>query len=196
MGAFLFENYQCVFIHLPKAGGATIRNGIFKSEYTGPRFSTIPKEWDSLFTFTFVRNPYERIVSAWKMFTSGMESSNWSYNRNKDFKDISFYDFICIATDSSIDHTDRHDLKSILRHHTLPMSDNYHCAQYADYIGRFENYESDLKEILSYLSVDNYTITKHNVTSKGNYTKYYDQKCYNLVTKHYAKDLNLYNYKF
>ena len=112
------------------------------------------------------------------------------------FKDISFYDFICIATDSSIDHTNRHNLKSILRHHTLPMSDNYHCVQYADYIGRFENYVNDLREILSYLSVENYTISKHNVTSKGNYTKYYDKKCYNLVTKHYEKDFNLFNYKF
>ena len=196
MGAFLFEDYKCVFIHLPKTGGATIRNGIFKSEYIGPCFNTIPNDWHSLFKFTFVRNPYDRIVSAWKMFTNGMESSNWAYNRNKDFKDISFYDFICIATDSSIDHTNRHDLKSILRHHTLPMSDNYHCAQYADYIGRFENFENDLKEILYYLSVENYIIPRHNVTSKGNYTKYYDKKCYSLVTKHYANDLDLYNYKF
>lgn len=196
MGAFLIKDHRCVFIHLPKTGGSTIRNGIFKSNYIGPLFRSIPEDWNTRFKFAFVRNPYDRIVSAWKMFSEGMKSSNWAYNGNNDYKNISFYDFIRIATDSTIDHTKRHDLKSILRHHTLPMSDHYHCVQYADYIGRFENYIDDLKEVLNFLSINNYSISKYNVTGRLCYSKYYDDECYNLVTEHYAKDLSLYSYKF
>jgi hypothetical protein len=36
MSNFLLRNPDCVFIHIPKTGGSSIRNGLWLSRYEGP----------------------------------------------------------------------------------------------------------------------------------------------------------------
>ena len=77
MAIFLIREPRCVFIHIPKTGGASIRHGVFKGNVDGPKQGFIPENWKSLYKFAFVRNPYDRVISAWKMFSEGMEQSVW-----------------------------------------------------------------------------------------------------------------------
>ena len=71
MSNFLIHNPGCIFIHIPKTAGTSIRMGFFKEEFEGPAFGEIPAHWPSYFSFAFVRNPYDRVIRAWKMFARG-----------------------------------------------------------------------------------------------------------------------------
>lgn len=196
MGAFLMGNPKCVFIHIPKTAGSTIRNGIFKGEYTGPVFEVLPEDWNEYFKFAFVRNPYDRMVSAWKMFSTGMGNSKWAYKDKPPLEGVSFYDFLKIATDQSIDHHKRDTMNSVLRHHTLPQVHPYHCFEYADFIGKFENLENDFKVISEKIGLKNYNINHLNKTKRDTYKSYYDDKTFELVSKEYDEDIKRFDYTF
>jgi len=196
MGAFLMNNPKCVFIHIPKTAGTTIRKGVFNEDYEGPVFEEIPKEWEKYFKFAFVRNPYDRMVSAWKMFTSGMQKTQWVYNDKLPLENISFLDFLKLATDDSIEYSSRKDIYSVLRHHTLPQTHHYHCFQYADFIGRFENLSADFKIIAEKIDLKDYSISHLNKTNRASYKEYYNDETYKLVTEYYDSDIKAFDYKF
>jgi hypothetical protein len=196
MGAFLINQPKCVFIHIPKVAGTTVRNGIFKGDYQGPVFKTIPKEWEEYFSFTFVRNPYDRLVSAWKMFSNGMENSKWAFNNKPPMSGISFIDFLKLAVDDTIDFHSRDTIESVLRHHTLPQVHSYHCFEYADFVGKFEDLEEDFKFIANKIGLNNYNLTHLNKTKRKNYKEYYDEETFNIVSKHYKSDIETFDYSF
>lgn len=74
------HQYKCIFIHIPKCGGTSIE--VFLKQNTGAlghkkeegleykmREEGLAKMinlYPQYFTFTFVRNPFDRFVSIWK----------------------------------------------------------------------------------------------------------------------------------
>ncbi|SDR69245.1 sulfotransferase family 2 domain-containing protein [Christiangramia echinicola] len=196
MGAFLIEDPKCVFIHVPKTAGTTIRKGVFGEKYEGPVFFRIPEKWEEFFCFAFVRNPFDRLVSAWKMFSIGMQESKWALNNNPPLKGTNFTDFLKIATDESIDHHSRDTINSVIRHHTLPQTHHYHCIQYANFIGKYENFEKDLKHVTEKLKFRDYSVTHLNKTIRDSYKEYYCEKSYEIVSYFYQEDLDKFDYKF
>lgn len=196
MGAFLIPDYNCVFIHIPKAAGSTVRNGVFEGKNSRPQFRTIPEEWEGLYAFSFVRNPYDRAVSAWKMFTNGMQKSKWGFQRKKKLPNYTFLEFLKIATDESIDHDDRSVLNGKIRHHTIPQVHPYHCIQYADFIGRFENFSDDFAIVAEKIGMKDYSLPHWNKTERASYTTYYDKTTFDIVTNYYKEDLETYGYSF
>jgi hypothetical protein len=73
MGLFILQNPDAVFIHIPKTGGTSIRQGVWQRRYNGPH-KELPLSAKGLFTFAFVRHPLERFVSCWKMYSAGAEN--------------------------------------------------------------------------------------------------------------------------
>ena len=123
MAAFLFPKAKCVLIHIPKNAGTSIRRGFFDGEYEGPVQGSIPEEWMQYFRFAFVRNPYDRLISAWKMFTKGMEESVWKYPEDGN-PNLTLEHFLEIAMDESIpfDFPKRDKFEVKLRHHAIPQT--------------------------------------------------------------------------
>ena len=64
---------KVIFIHIPKTAGIYIRNildlpkpkGNLKKDHVKPSYPEIKSNWENYLTFTFVRNPYDRLVSSY-----------------------------------------------------------------------------------------------------------------------------------
>ena len=65
----------CVFIHIPKAAGTSLTRTLFDSPSRHLHYTeyqrTNPRKFQQYFKFTFVRNPYDRLFSAYTFLKKG-----------------------------------------------------------------------------------------------------------------------------
>jgi hypothetical protein len=65
----IIHKHKCIFIHIPKTAGMSIQQG-FGREHNHNHPHKKPEDfslsrWNSYFTFCFVRNPWDRLLSAY-----------------------------------------------------------------------------------------------------------------------------------
>ena len=195
MPAFLILEPRCVFLHIPKTGGTSIRRGYFENNVEGPHQGYVPDEWSDLFKFGFVRHPLDRLISAWKMFTEGMDNTvkEWSAER----KDISLVDFLAIASDESIPFDGARDtVEKKIRVHTLPMTHPFYCLDQADFIGRFERLNEDFAIALSHVGVNAAKLPHWNISKrKPDFSKYFkDANVMDAAVELYRNDFREFDY--
>ena len=68
-----------------------------------------------------------------------------------------------------------------------------------DYIGRFENFSADMKEVLDRVRVGSKeveSILVKNASARGDYRNYYTDKTKAIVGEVYTKDIELFEYSF
>jgi hypothetical protein len=158
MSIFLFDSPDCVFIRVRKTGSTSVVRGLLGGKRRAAvtsrdgRWNTA---FDGQFTFAFVRNPFERMVSALRMF--------------RDYKAASFYNpaalcearmrrrlDLAMVMDVIEDDTiplDRGTWLSKLRLHALPMTSPFYHLEKADFIGRFETFAEDYGRIADRLGI-------------------------------------------
>jgi hypothetical protein len=196
MSVFYFPDYECVFIHNPKTGGSSIRNGMLNGKFEGPVHGHIPDEWQGYFKFCFVRNPFDRLISAWKMFTTGMQNTKWKFPEDAN-RELSLRAFLDIAMDESIAYSGhRLKLGEKIRHHTLPQSHPFNCVAHADHVGRFERIESDFSKICKRIGIAGAMPHWNKTERDDDYQQYYDETTRKMASKFYAEDLRLFEYSF
>lgn len=153
MSNFLLKNPYCVLIHIPKTGGTSIRKGAWEKNYDGPFFGEVPDQWQKYYKFAFVRNPFDRFVSAWKMFTIGTIGDD-EWRLPKDHRTLTIESFFDIVKDETIIYDQRRKtFEEKIRHHTIPQTHPFNCLHLADFVGRFENLNQDFQKITNHLNV-------------------------------------------
>ena len=204
MSAFLHRNPDCVLIHIPKSAGSSIRKGVWGGKYEGPYYGRLPKELRKHFCFAFVRNPFSRLISVWKMFSIGSaatEGYNYSWSPEPN---LSLNDVLDITSDDSIlFDARRSSFEEILKHHSLPMTHPFNALDDADFIGRFESLHDDWAYIcrqikLTYKELPqmNYSARKAMEKFPSGYSKYFDRDLIDRVRKVYSEDFSRFGYEF
>jgi hypothetical protein len=192
MSNFILLNPNAVFIHIPKTGGLSIRMGIWEgSNVYGPHFGTIPSNSMDMFKFAFVREPLDRLISAYSMFQGGGAFGNYP-----EFKG-SIDDFFNIVVDDTISYdVPNNRLQVAIRHHCIPQTHEFNCLQYADFTGHFETYERDLKTILLKVGKDfNIDIPHHNKSKNTrNWEDYMDISLKCRIVEYYKNDYDKLGY--
>ncbi len=201
MAIFLIRDPRCVFIHIPKTGGASIRRGVFEENYEGPVFRDLPEEWQDAFCFGFVRNPFDRLASAYRMFTGGMHDTASRYRAGESsdlhMRPLSFREFLDIVLDESIIFDERRaTYEERVRHHTIPQTHEFHGLQHAARVGRFERFADDFREIAERLGLASGNLPHLNRTASRDYRRYYDPETRSLAEAFYAEDLKQLGYQF
>lgn len=196
MSNFYFAEPECVFIHIPKTAGSSIRLGLLGGKYLGPAQGEIPPEWQHCFKFAFVRNPYDRLISAWRMFTVGMQRTHWEQPDDLD-RTMTLKKFLAIVTDESIPFNTpirtRTDVK--IRHHTIPQTHPFNCLEHANFVGRFESLRDDLAVLCEKLDTP-FDLPHLNQSDRKHYQDYFDDETMQIASDFYRQDLDLLGYKF
>lgn len=141
-------------------------------------------QWDSYFKFSFVRNPYDKIISAWQ-FMNKIRSI-----------DMSLIDFL-----NSKNECDN----SIYSHAFIPQY--IHLLDGKDelkinYIGDFYNLNEEIINVLKIIGVKKITHSEYidnnikiNKTTEENYINYYNEEMLEIVNLHFDVDFKTFNYK-
>ena len=156
------------------------RFGLRNPKYKIKKHSTLAEyrralgetEFERLYKFTCVRNPWDRMISYY--FTPTQQTEAW--DRTKFRKMIS-------RTLSITDYL------RLDRGKGDPFSN-------VNYIIRFENLAEDFRAVCSALEISPTTLPKHNRSNREHYSKYYDKELRELVRKQFAAEIERFGYTF
>ena len=131
----------------------------------------------SYFKFTFVRNPWSKLVSEWLYFKK---------HENELFKNVEFKD--CLGAELACVPV------------IFPWAEHskyqWEFTEGCDYIGKFENLQQDFDTICDKIGIPQQKLPHKNATKHKHYTEYYDDETRELVAQTYAKDIEYFGYKF
>lgn len=145
-----------------------------------------PAIWDNLFTFSFVRNPFDRILSLYRYRSEvGKIPDHWS-----------FCEFVARMVEADND-TPYFQYPPVRMAASDFLVDNEGTVL-VNKIFRFENREAELKKIADRIKIESFANLKAQSTKKNDkdYRKAYEDKTRELVELHSKRDLKLFEYEF
>lgn len=185
---YVDNDINCIYYDVPKSGSTTIRDIFFPHAWPNGSKPCISSVLTPIYknkkytTFTFVRNPFDRIVSVWKHFTQRdyhikqLKRSNIDIEKCKDFNN--FIEMIQLLDN----------------HHWQPQS-NFIPGD-TQFIGKIETFDDDYTLLCKLLNREKKKLIHTNKTSRGPYTQYYNDDLVQIVSEIYAGDLERFDYKF
>ena len=129
------------------------------------------------YKFAFVRNPWDRILSAC------IYSNDKGYSKAKFGRDIMLTEFL-----SAIETVPVWRQKYL-----IPQNE---FVKGSDFVGRFENLEEDFTKVQQSLGLADVQLPILNETEHGHYSDYYSQSAKDKVACMFSKDLTEYGYEF
>jgi hypothetical protein len=198
---YTIKNYKknrCIFVHIPRAAGSSISSAIFRNSGGGHRtvetYRTIfgRKFW-SYYKFSFIRNPYTRLVSAYEYLESGGHPawpSNQMFHREVLESYDGFSDFVLNWL--------RPDRSGWPVPHFRPQVDFLKLGSEIplDFIGCVEKVEEDFNSISEKLGIDR-KLPRKNETPKDKkpIKKYFtSRKVKEKVDEFYREDFERLGY--
>lgn len=204
------HTHKFIFIHVPKTGGTSVQNILkdyssnkiiiypsqaesnkahdsfinrFEVQSEDPKFKISKhtmlngyyKQWkeeyddiDNYFKFGIIRNPWDRAISYYFWFNR--------YNVNFDKKQ--FIDTLIPNCCCDFFHI---------------ISENIYKF---DYLIRFETLQDNFNVVCDKIGIPPQQLPHANKTKHKHYTEYYDDETRQIVAEKYAKDINMFGYKF
>jgi len=126
-------------------------------------------QFRSLYKFTCVRNPWDRMISYY--FTPTQNTTAW--DRKKLRKVIS--KALSVADYLRSDKGERDPFDNV------------------DYIMRFENLADDFRAVCGALGISPTTLPQYNRSNREHYSRYYDDELRELVRKRFAPEIELFD---
>jgi len=196
-----FDEHRCIFVHIPKCAGISVCQSLFGNNvnltaghHNLKRYQIVfaPREFRDYFKFAFVRNPYDRLVSAFFFLKKGglnQTDKAWG-DRN-----LSAYDSFDVFVKAWVNPR---NIRSALHFH--PQCD-YICLEKnrpaVDFIGYYENLEADFQLVCRKLKTDSPLLSMNRNPARGmDYQAYYTDETKAIVADVYADDLRVLGYAF
>lgn len=191
-----FSEKKQIFIHIPKTAGISVVKAFFGDvTLEGHRSVSFYKQvfgsrYSDFFTFTIVRNPWDRLYSAYKFLEKGgmnIHDKNAFETHLSIYRD--FEDFVLNGLNKKITL----EIMHLIPQHEFVCDKNGKII--VDHIGRFENLNKSIEKINDILKSD-FKLEHHNKTDKKNYKDIYTTKMIEKVHQIYQKDIDIFEYKF
>lgn len=223
----MFNRKKSLYIRIGKTGSTSLSAAFDKNviEVTPSlKYKKIYGKHSYKYRFTFIRNPYDRIVSAYCMLTkSKLAGDHYLALKKEDILDISFNEFLKtvihfrdIYQDLGIKKEKNihlrpwknkkqieknrlgHDAYWVLAH-TEGMLDSiqyFTPLSTIDFIGRYESISEDFMRLRKHIGIKKELGHLNASTKRKKYIDYYDDDSLELVTHIYKRDLEIFNYTF
>lgn len=210
------HKHKCIFVHIPKTAGMSIYSFFFPDKrlhHSVPNYDILfgwcpkrkihmqhatsqqlvetglisRKDWNEYFKFSFTRNPWDRAYSDYlwvQEFSKKSDNFKHYIGGSGRFKKI---------MNCRID-------QDYLGDHLLQQKDFVAVeGEYKlDFIGRFENFQKDIQQVLHRLNIyEPFTIMKNRTNGKyPHYSLFYTESKKKMVEERYLNDISFFNYSF
>lgn len=177
---YVREDLGVVYFDVPKCASTTIRFELFAND-NDFSLRNPERSLDAYLTFTFVRNPWDRLVSTWQMFTT--DPRRVRQLRSMTDQDLSsFDDFVRFARD-------------VPNHHWQPQV--LFLPERVDFIGRLESFDDDFARLCVQLGIPPRRVERRRAGApRPSYPSYYSRALADLVGDMYGDDVETFGYAF
>ena len=210
------HEHKCIFIHIPKCAGTSVKYFLFPNReihWFDANYEVLhgwcpdrkffmqhatavqlldtglisDEQWKTYYKFTFVRNPWDRAVSDyfWLMQDRKIRDSFKNY-LDKSGK------FSAVLNDIEATYY-RGD-------HLIPQSRFFETKgpNKMDFVGRFENFESDMQKVAAELGMESHFDLHINkrIKKRPHYSKMYTNALQEKVNNMYSEDIDAFGYTF
>ena len=209
------HQYKCIFIHIPKTAGSSVNKFLFNEKFLDwqkPNYEILygwcpvrkihlqhatpdqllnlelisEDHWQDYYKFIFVRNPWDRAYSDYLWMKKDR-------NINGSFRDyiLKKNNFEKVLTDRSFKEY-RGDHLYSQSHFLMPHKKDF------NYIGTFENFNTDIQKICEALNLkwNTQLHEKKNSNRKSHYSLFYNRSKKKLVDSIYSDDLKNLGYSY
>ncbi len=231
------HEYKFIFIHIGKTGGTSIEKVLcnhlnidfeqtkkspegkwwkhiwakYMKEYVGEEI------WNDYFTFAFVRNPFDMILSLYSMYTQYPEYTNPEKHQNlyhpwNQYKD--FEDFILSMGERQHEPNEKWRLQldklgvkgtmnlwySIENLQSSYLTDSWKGKEngkgeiLVDFVGRYENLSEDFHHFCEKVGLPKLELIRHGATKHKTYQDIYTDKMKKIVYNHSSVDIERFGY--
>lgn len=190
-----YDENKTIFIHITKTAGTSVAKSLFgylPYHYTAIDYRVIygRTKFKNYFKFAFVRNPWDRLYSAYRYLQSGgwnKEDKLWAETNLAKYDD--FNDFVLNWL----------SLSNIQEHiHFKPQYEFIYDNKgniLIDFVAYFETINEDFSYIANKLKL-NSSLGTHNANPGKSYKDIYSKESSEKVALIYKKDINLFGYHF
>lgn len=190
-----FDEKQCIFVHVPKAAGTSIALSLFGKlpyHYTVTDYKVIfgRRDFQRYFKFAFVRNPWDRLFSAFTFLKKGGwddKDREWASQHLEKYDNFEQFVMKCDFNE---------EIMSFM--HFRPQFE-FVCSQRKtielNYLGYFETINDDYSKICKRLNLPD-TLEHRNASTKSSYRDQYSEPMISRVETLYADDIRLFGYCF
>ena len=184
---FINHEYKFIFIHIPKNAGTSIRNSfdingydkkVVRRRYPHYSCSVIKKycgdtTWNNFYTFSVVRNPYDRMVSYYHYHKSNQ------YRHKSTAREYDFSEWLVKGLDSNLKKTQSEYLDVDINH-----------------VMRYESLQDDFNLVCDNIEIPRYELPKYNTSNHLNFAVYYGEKEKDIVKGIFEEDFYRFGYEF
>ncbi len=193
-----YDDNKCIFIHIPKCGGISVGRALF-NHYDGNHMNALTYQlafsrsrYESYFKFSFVRNPWMRVASAYhylRQFPMTQRDRIWAQANLPAYATLDDFVLGWITP------------QNVLTWEHFKPQHRFICSPSGqlkvDFVGRFERLEKDFAYVARRLG-RNVALGHHNKTLRGNYDyrNQFSVAAIERIANVYRRDIELFNYQF
>jgi len=206
------NRYNFIYIHIPKTGGSSINHSLknyhdekagslyYKKKYSHQTVLDLErifgKNYDQYYSFAFVRNPWDRLVS-WYMYLREHMADRLRFYFENMFPDFKAY---LKFLEKYTQFFDANEYEFYDAPYNIPFPQSQFISGgdgniHVDYIGRFEKLSDDFLSVCNTLGIQSHL--RHDNRSKHrDYRAYYDSKSIDIVKDLFRKEIDILGFEF
>jgi hypothetical protein len=208
------QNRRFIFVHVQKTGGTSLEQVLRRASrdvavwhgrhgHARAGWAELGQEgWQRYFSFAFVRNPWDRLVSWYAMIRQRIDALSPAERRRRQPFRTEIFNYVLHNS---------HDFESFLDNCTATIFDRgcdksflFNQLDYlsapsgemlVDFVGRYERFDEDAAQVLEWIGIDA-RLPRLNPSRHGHYRDYYTPRTRDLIAHRYARDIAHFGYEF
>lgn len=193
-----YEEHKCIFVRIPKCATRSLSMSMFGNKGGGHtdilsyRVIFGVERFENFFKFSFVRNPWDRVLSAYYFLKDGglnSDDARWASRHLARYSDFRTFVKQWMNPES---------VRS--RVHFRPQYE-FLCDDrgqlLVDFVGHYESLERDFAYVAKRLSLRADLMHTNRTDSRpGDFREHYDDESIAIVADVYQKDIHHFDYRF